>query len=191
MLASPSLTSWPALLISSLTSPWAHCSINYPFFLSHLQSLPLHWLLPGSLQTCLSLIYSRKPKKKKILFSILPTSEVISLSLTFPRQPGFLIEFTPHLSSLYHHLYTPWTRADCLVASSICWCSCSTDHQYPSKTLLHSLFCLSCLWPIISSYGQSLTFSSQWVSSHALGLPSRFFPTIGNKNIGESGECYE
>lgn len=44
--------------------------------------------------------------KIKILLSILPTSEVISLSLTFPKQTSFLIEFTPYLSSLFHRSCT-------------------------------------------------------------------------------------
>lgn len=44
--------------------------------------------------------------KIKILFSILPTSEVISLSLTFPKQTSFLIEFTPYLSSVSSLMYS-------------------------------------------------------------------------------------
>lgn len=193
MLASPRLTSWPTLLISSLTSPQGHCSINYPLFVSHLQLLPLYWLLPGSLQTCLRLIYSGKRKKIKILFSILPTSEVISLSLTFPRQPSFLIEFTPYPSSLFHHSYTPWTRANCLAASSIHWNSCSNDHQYLSKTQLQSLFCLACtsfiLWSL--THWHSLRGEHLAMLWATVCLPSGFLPPNRNKDIGEGGQYSE
>lgn len=173
--------------MSSLASPRGHCSINYPRLLSHLQSLPLHWLLPGSLQIWLRLIYSRKLKKIEAFFSILPTSEVISLSLTFPRQLSFLIEFTVYLSSLFHCWCTPRTRANCLAASSIRWNSCSNDHQYPSKTQLQSLSCLACLWYFIYSYGHSLIHILHVVSTQpamllkSMCLPSWFLVLIRDR----------
>lgn len=55
-------------------------------------------------------------KKIKILFSILPASEVISLSLSFPR----FSDRIHSLSSLYHRPCVPRARAGCLVASPIC-----------------------------------------------------------------------
>lgn len=136
-------------------------------------------------------------EKIKSSFSILPTSEVTSLSLNFPRQLSLLIEFTPYLSSLFHCWCTPPTRANCLAASSIHWNSCSNDHQYPSKTQLQSLFCLACLWYFIYSYGHSLTHTLGVVSTQpamlwmSKSLPSWFLLPIRTKDIGEGAEYYE
>lgn len=126
-------------------------------------------------------------EKIEAFFSILPTSEVISLSLTFPRQLSFLIEFILYLSSLFHCWCTPRTRANYLAASSIRWNSCSNDHQYPSKTQLQSLSCFACLWYFIYSYGHSLIHILHVVSTQpamlviSMCLPSWFLVLIRNR----------
>lgn len=175
-------------------SSWCHPSRLLWTLLNQLPSLSLPSSITSSpLATSQQLTNMFKAylfwetKKIEVFFSILPTSEVISLSLTFPRQLSFLIEFTLYLSSLFHCWCTPRTRANCLAASSIRWNSCSNDHQYPSKTQLQSLSCLACLWYFIYSYGHSLIHILHVVSTQpamlsiSMCLPSWFLLLFRNR----------
>lgn len=81
------------------------------FLLSSIMSslLATSWQCTNMFKACLFW----ETEKIKILFSILPVSEVISLSLSFPRFYARIHS----LSSLYHQPCAPLAQAGYLVAS--------------------------------------------------------------------------
>lgn len=84
----PSLFLLSSIMSSPLATSWQHTNIFKAY---------LFW----------------ETEKIKILFSFLPASEVISLSLSSPR----FSDRIHSLPSLYHHPCAPRARAGCLVAS--------------------------------------------------------------------------